>query len=261
MHLQVLSSGSQGNAVLVRAGEIHLLIDAGLPLDELERRLEAARMPLQRIDGIALSHGHLDHARAAGALAKKSGARVYCSERMMSNASVRQAPLLCTLPVGSSVTIRCARDRDELELASARLPHDADPTLGFKVTHQGRTAAVVTDLGTRDARAARALGGVHVLVLEFNHDRSLLASGPYPPALRRRVGGPRGHLSNEEAAAMLLLMAGPELHTLVLAHLSTKNNTPERALEAAQRALCGLGLGHVRVLVAAQDRIGENLAV
>ena len=112
---------------------------------------------------------------------------------------------------------------------------------------------VVKCLSGRGAAVARVLG--------VKADRSLLASGPYPPALRRRVGGPRGHLSNEEAAAMLLLMAGPELHTLVLAHLSTTNNTPERALEAAQRALFGLGLAHVRVLVAAQDRIGENLAV
>ena len=86
MHLQVLSSGSGGNAALVRAGELCLLVDAGLPIDEIERRLEAARVPPHRLDAIALTHGHLDHARSAGLLARKSGARVYCSERMMSNA-------------------------------------------------------------------------------------------------------------------------------------------------------------------------------
>jgi phosphoribosyl 1,2-cyclic phosphodiesterase len=150
---------------------------------------------------------------------------------------------------------------NELALTCVPLPHDAEPTLGFRIDHAGATAVVATDLGAPDPRAARALAGAQVLVLEFNHDRALLERGPYPAALRRRVAGPRGHLSNDQAAAMLRLLAGPRLHTLVLAHLSLVNNTPELALEAADGALAALGLEHVRVLVAAQDRIGENLAV
>ena len=64
----MLASGSGGNAVLVRAGELCMLVDAGLPIDELEKRLAAVRVPLHRLDAIALTHGHLDHARASGLL-------------------------------------------------------------------------------------------------------------------------------------------------------------------------------------------------
>src|SRR5262245_25400250 len=157
MRVQVLASGSGGNAVLVRAGELCLLVDAGLPIDELEKRLDAARVPPHRLDAIALTHGHLDHARSAGLLARKCGARVYCSTAMMANASVRQAPTLHALAVGGTVTVRARLGQDELALSSIPLPHDADPTVAFLLEHAGRRAAVCTDMGSPDRDAARAL--------------------------------------------------------------------------------------------------------
>lgn len=261
MHLQVLSSGSGGNATLVRAGELNLLVDAGLALDELERRLQTARLPPQRLDAIALTHGHLDHARSAGLLSRKTGARVYCSERVMSNASVRGSRAFHALAVGSSLTIAARVGRDELALQAVPLPHDAEPTFALRFEHEGRRAAVCTDMGRPDHAVARALAGVHVLVLEFNHDPSLLASGPYSASLKRRVGGPRGHLSNEEAAQVLAWAVSPVLHTVVLAHLSATNNRPDLALASARAALEAAGRPDVRLLVAEQDRVGPSLAV
>jgi phosphoribosyl 1,2-cyclic phosphodiesterase len=99
-------------------------------------------------------------------------------------------------------------------------------------------------------------------VLEFNYDPQLMQEGPYPPMLQRRITGGRGHLSNEQAGQMLEWLASENLHTLVLAHLSKKTNLPEPALAAAQSTLERLGLAsRVRVIVASQDEIGENLAV
>jgi phosphoribosyl 1,2-cyclic phosphodiesterase len=261
MHVQVLGSGSGGNALIVRAGELCLLVDAGLPIDELERRLETARIPLHRLDAIALTHGHLDHARSAGLLARKSGARVYCSTAMMSNASVRAAKAFHALAVGGTCAVHSRLGRDVVQLTSIVLPHDADPTVAFRVEHEGRVVAVCTDLGEPDAAVGAALSSAHVLLLEFNHDAGMLASGPYTPALKRRIAGPRGHLSNEQAAELLRCAAGPALHTLVLLHLSRVNNTPEHASGAARAVLGALALGHVALHVAEQDQVGPNLAV
>lgn len=261
MHVQTLASGSAGNSTLLRAGELHVLLDAGLPLQDLEERFAAARVSLRRIEHIVLTHGHLDHARSAGLVAHKSGARVHCSERLMRNASLRRAPLLSHLGPGKTVELVDARGTDVVRLQAARIPHDADPTLALRVEHAGRVAVLVTDMGRPDADAARALQGAHLLLLEFNHDAELLRTGPYPPALKRRVGGPRGHLSNDEAAEVLQALATPALHTLVLLHLSGVNNTPELARAAAQRALARLGRADVRVLVASQDEVGPNLEV
>jgi len=261
VRFQVLSSGSRGNALLVRAGELNLLVDAGLPIDELEQRLADARLPLQRLDAIAVTHGHLDHARSAGLLARKSGARVFCCESLMSNASLRPARALRALAVGGTVEVRARRGPDCLRLRAVALPHDADPTVALSLEHDGRRIAVCTDLGTPDPAPGRALADAHVLVLEFNHDAEMLAGGPYSDALKKRVAGPRGHLSNAEAARLLEAAVGPALHTLVLAHLSAVNNRPELALASARAALAALGREDVRLLVAEQDRIGPLLEV
>ncbi len=261
MHLQPLSSGSQGNATLVRAGETHLLVDAGLPLDELLERLESARVSPRRIGHIALTHGHLDHARSAGLLAKKTGARVHCCERLMSNASLRSAPSLARLTVGSPQPLGGPRGEEELNLRAVKIPHDADPTVAFLLEHAGRRAVVLTDMGHADRNVARQLADAHLILIEFNHDLELLERGPYPPKLKRRVAGDQGHLSNVDAARMLGWMAGPNLHTVVLAHLSETNNRPELARTCAETALADLGLRGVRVLIAHQEQVGPNLEV
>lgn len=264
MHLQTLSSGSNGNASLVRAGGTHLLVDAGLGLRALEERLTAARVGPQQIDHIALSHGHLDHARSVGSLARKHDAQVHCCESLMRNGALKKARRFARLTVGSATRIAVeggAHLDEELALLPVAIPHDAEPTVAFRIEHAGRVLVHVTDMGRVARPAAERLGGAHVLLLEFNHDLELLQRGPYPDKLKQRIAGPHGHLSNEEAAAMLRLLAGPELHTLVLAHLSEVNNTPERALETAAETLRALGRADVRVLVAPREGIGPNLEV
>ncbi|HPF15259.1 MAG TPA: MBL fold metallo-hydrolase, partial [Planctomycetota bacterium] len=108
---------------------------------------------------------------------------------------------------------------------------------------------------------ATSLRDPHVLLLEFNHCRDMLLKGPYPEALKRRVGGGQGHLNNDQAATMLEWLVGPNTHTLVLAHLSAHNNEPERALDAARGTLARLGLDSVRVVVAQQDQSLEAIEV
>ena len=271
MHVQVLASGSRGNSLLVRAGEQHLLVDAGLSLRELEARLEKARVAPRRIGHVAVTHGHLDHARSAGALARKADARVVCAERLLGQRSVRRAPRFACLRMGDTMELTDdARSpaanapdsgHDRLLLKPVRIPHDADPTVAFRIEHRGRVAVVLTDMGRPEQHVARALAGAHLLLIEFNHDVAQLLRGPYTEKLKRRVRGPHGHLSNEEAARMLGWLAGPELHTVVLTHLSQQNNSSELARRAAEGTLAKLGRRDVTVLLAEQDRLGPNLRV
>jgi phosphoribosyl 1,2-cyclic phosphodiesterase len=260
LHLQILSSGSGGNSALLRAGAHTLLVDAGLGPRSMSERLEAAGSSVRALGHIAVTHGHLDHSNSAGALSKKSGAIVHCVEALMNQPAVARAQRFATLPVGGTREIGPG-----LELTSVALPHDAHPTLAFRIDHAtengARRAVVLTDMGRPDRDVARALRGAHLLVLEFNHDRALLDAGPYTAALKARVRGDQGHLSNEQAAEMLAWLAGPELHTLVLAHLSETNNRPELAATAACATLERLGLGHVRVVIAEQHSVGANLEV
>jgi phosphoribosyl 1,2-cyclic phosphodiesterase len=262
MRIQVLSSGSEGNSTLVRCGETNLIVDSGLTLTEMELRLDAVRLPAAEIDHVVVTHGHLDHARSAGALARKARAVLHCPANIMNHPSTRRAKRLSTLPVGGRFEVRGEKAVDAVELLTVSLPHDCDPTVSFRIEHAGRVAAVLTDIGRPTDEVTRALEGVHALVLEFNYDPEMMKSGPYPPELQKRIVGGRGHLSNEQAAQMLEALAGPNLHTVVLAHLSKKNTRPELALAAASGALERRGLASkVRVLIASQSEALESLEV
>ena len=185
MRLQVLSSGSRGNATLVRGGETSLLLDAGLTLRELEVRFAAARFEAHGLDHIALSHGHLDHARSSGALSRRTGATLHLCERLMHNRSVQRAARMSTLRVdgtarlepqgtlsgatkGAEPSIDPGADGapgpDTLELFATKIPHDADPTVAFRVDHGGRRAVVLTDMGEPTPRLGTSLAGAHVIV-------------------------------------------------------------------------------------------------
>ncbi|QDU67092.1 MBL fold metallo-hydrolase [Engelhardtia mirabilis] len=261
MRLRVLSSGSKGNSTLIRADELRMLVDAGLTGTEMERRLATAGVPARGLDHIAVTHGHLDHARSAGLLSKRYHAFLHCSEAIQHNSSIRRAKLVRTL--GGGVPVKLGEDdgRGRMELTAQILPHDAHPTFAMRIRADGRQAVILTDMGRPEKRVAETLLGSHVLVLEFNHDDEMLAQGPYPPPLKRRVAGDHGHLSNAQGAQMLEWMAGPELHTLVLAHLSETNNTPELALAAAHACLARIGRADVEVLVAPQHEVGPELEV
>ena len=101
---------------------------------------------------------------------------------------------------------------------------------------------ILTDTGYVTDEAYDALLGVDLLVLESNHDPEALRSGPYPYYLKERIAGPRGHLSNDEAARFAAEMAQRGTKEIVLAHLSRENNTPAMALHAVQRMLEAHGL-------------------
>ena len=148
-------------------------------------------------------------------------------------------------PPGSArsnvVPLRPAPRGPELWVTPIALPHDAAAPVAYRfeerTAHGSAHAAIVTDLGHVPQGVVAALQGLDLLVIEFNHDVQMLVDGPYPWALKQRIRGGRGHLSNVQAAALLAKVCHPGLREVVLAHLSEHNNTPRLAREAAETVL------------------------
>lgn len=248
MRVTVLASGSAGNSILLEAERTRILVDAGLSARELARRLDRAptTIRLDDVQAVCVTHEHSDHASGVASLAS-AGVHVYATE-----GTARAAKLsgVRAIAAGAPFTIGA------IELLPVTLPHDAAEPVGFVISDGQVRAGLLTDCGWPDPEVARAFGGCDVLVLETNHDLDMLKAGSYPPTLKRRIAGRRGHLSNEQAAELLRLMraerhAPPQV--LVLAHLSVMNNRPRLARLAIERALPPLGQ-RPRLLVASQDR-------
>jgi phosphoribosyl 1,2-cyclic phosphodiesterase len=260
VRLRILSSGSGGNAALLRAGGTTILVDAGLGPRELRTRLAGAGVGAFGLDHVLLSHAHLDHARSAGKIARDFRAVLHAPESLLRHRSCVLAKQMATMPVNGEFSLDVVGEAP-LSVRTVQVPHDCDPTVGFRFEHRGRVLVYVTDLGEARDELVHACRDPHVLVVESNPDVELLIRGAYPAELKRRVLGPRGHLSNDQAADLVGALAGPRLHTLVLAHLSEKNNTHEHALATAHRGLARLGRSDVQVVVALQHGLTREVTL
>ena len=245
-----LGSGSSGNATLCSFGERHILVDAGLAARELALRLEANGVAPRRLSAIVLSHEHHDHARGLERFAVRHRVPVFSTPEAL--AALNLAPR--HLGAWHAFTPGAAFEVDEVRIAPFAVPHDAANPVGFVLERGGTRVGIATDLGHATTLVLARLKGCHVLLVEANHDDDMLVRGPYPWALKQRIGGRLGHLSNEEAAALCAAAADEECRAVILAHLSEKNNTAALARAAVSKALDRAGVRRYEMRVAERRR-------
>lgn len=245
LRFRSLASGSTGNATLVEAssGSVtsRLLIDCGLGLRELDRRLSQASCSAADLDAIFVTHEHGDHIGCAVALARREGLPLWMSHGTYL-AIGAPTPESWLHIAADSQPISCG----ELEIRPFTVPHDAREPLQLVCTDGARRLGVLTDLGHATSHVLEQIAGCDALMLESNHDVALLEAGRYPPFLKRRVGGLWGHLSNASASNIARTVSHEGLRHVVAAHLSEQNNRPDLARAALADGLgCSPGEIHV----------------
>jgi len=225
-----LQSGSNGNAIYVEAGPVRLLFDAGISGKTAEGRMRVRGHEIRDVTALIISHDHTDHMRCAGIYQRKFGLPIHMSARTHRAYRENLGPLrdVRYFEVGQSLRF------DGVVVHTVPTPHDAADGSVFVVEHDGRRLGILTDLGHSFEALRSLLPTLDAAYLESNYDPRMLATGPYPPSLQARIRGSGGHLSNEEAAA-LVRESAKRLRWVVLSHLSEQNNRPDLALEAHRR--------------------------
>jgi len=233
MKIIVLQSGSNGNAVYVESNGIRLLLDAGISGIQAQTRLAAFGREIGDVDGVIISHDHSDHTRCLGVYQRKFRLPIYVTERTLGAAGRRSqlGRLDDIRPFASGETLHF----DRLAVQTVPTPHDGVDGVAFVIDDGTDRVGVLTDLGYPFDGLDEIVGSLDGLLLESNYDSQLLEDGSYPEFLKRRIRGPGGHLSNDEAAR--LLASAPKLRWVCLGHLSEDNNRPHLALAATQAVL------------------------
>ncbi len=228
--LASLGSGSRGNATLIKQEDTRLLVDCGFTIKDTKRRLQRLQTDPSELTAILVTHEHSDHIKGVGALARKYAVPVYSSFGTRLAVAGKRTALdgvdWHELRGGQRVTI------GSIGVLPVTVPHDAREPCQFVFEYQNHRCGILTDLGSITTHLVAAYKECDALLLESNHDVKMLADGPYPPSLKRRVGGQYGHLNNQQSANLLQQLNVSRLQHLVLAHLSEKNNQPQLATEA-----------------------------
>ncbi len=250
----VLASGSKGNAIYISSGEISVLLDAGLAGIEIERRLSSKGIDPESLGAIIVSHEHGDHTQGVGVLARRFKIPVYMT-RGTHKAAEKRLGRICDLKyfsAGSDFRIK------DLIFHPFSISHDAEEPSGFTVSRNGLKIGVATDIGTVTAMVKDRLKDCSALVVEANHDPSMLMEGPYPWHVKQRIKSRTGHLSNVDAKNLIEEIKHKNLKYIILAHLSETNNTARKALDEVNAALSA---ADAELAVARQNRCGKMLKI
>lgn len=270
MRVFILGSGSSGNGLLVEAGGARLLLDAGIGPKVAARKMRELGGDLfpRGVDAIIVTHHHGDHFSHAEPLARALRAPLYMHPGISASRVRARWEVRAYHP---GVGFRAGG----FDVAALAVPHDA-PQVALAITaDDGTRFGLATDLGHVPASLAPFLGACDAALVEANYCPALLAVGPYPEHLRRRIRGGLGHLANEQTAELAARLVGSRLAKLYLGHISRSNNSPERAaavvvprcrgleVEAiphgASRAIEVCRTGRLRALPPPHGRVGEQL--
>ncbi len=241
-----LASGSSGNCYLIKSDNTNLLLDAGISCKAIQAGLESLGISLKDIDGIFITHDHIDHIKGIKTLLKKTSCPLYASRGTLEALVEKISPLpyerLIEAETDEEITV------GDIKATPFNLSHDTEEPKTFAFTKDEAKVCVVTDTGYVSDEIFDNIKDADILALESNHERNILLYGSYPYPLKLRILSDVGHLSNESCAHCLTEVLryrrirkrfsedGGALKVF-LAHLSKENNTPEQALITVKNAL------------------------
>lgn len=230
MKIVVLGSGSKGNATYIETPSAKILIDAGLSYLEIKKRLASKGIILEKLDAIFITHEHIDHIGGLARTMKMTGSELFINEESYYN---------MRYDVISKIDHQKVYFIDNhkkyyvkgLAVIPIAMSHDAANCFGFLLNDGINTYAHMTDTGIIKKEYFKILQNIDTILIESNHDLTLLENSNRPYYLIKRIASNKGHLSNVKCVNYLKEIVSENTKRIILAHLSEECNEPEIAVK------------------------------
>lgn len=234
LELCSIASGSSGNCICVGTDTVHVLVDAGISGKRIEQGLNSIDLTSKDMQGILITHEHIDHIAGLGVMARRYHLPIYATARTIDAIKRVKSVGKIEEELFHPIVPKQEFSIGELTMKPLPISHDAADPVAYRFKSGKHRMAVVTDLGTYDQVIVDELQGLDAMLLEANHDINMLQTGSYPYYLKQRILGNEGHLSNERSGQLLGELLHDHFGTVVLGHLSKENNYEELAYEAVR---------------------------
>ncbi len=222
-----LYSGSSGNSLFIKTENTKILVDAGVSSKKIEKALNELDIEPKSIDGILVTHEHLDHVQGLGTFSKKFDLPVFVNQETLDAMPKQKDKIseknLNTFKVSEKFSI------GDLDINPFSIPHDAANPCGFTILNEDKKISIATDIGHMTNDILKNLEESQFVLLESNYDPEVLKCSSYPFMLKSRIAGPTGHLPNEMAGKTIAYLLKSGLRQAMLGHLSKESNFPELA--------------------------------
>ena len=237
-----IASGSSGNCYYLGTENYGILLDAGVGIKTIKKTLKENGIGIEQIMAVFITNDHTDHIKSAGCLGEKYGIPIYATERVhavIENSQYVDEKLFISrriLEKEVAVYIK------ELKITAFDIPHDASDCVGYLINCGHHKLVLATDVGHINEKVSEYIRIANHLIVEANYDREMLLQGNYPPFLKERITGGKGHLCNSEIAEFLAANFDLHLKNIWLCHLSKDNNHPELACKTVEMAMRQYGI-------------------
>lgn len=255
-----IASGSSGNCTYVGTEYTKLLIDAGVSGRRIEEGLAELKLTGGQIDGLFITHEHVDHVKGAGIFSRRFDVPIYATAETwaaMEEGLGRIAPSNKRIVYAGET---CAVN--DICVTPFAIPHDAAEPVGYNLFVGEKKVTLATDIGHITDTVREHIENSDILLLESNHDEEMLKRGSYPWHLKQRILGEKGHLSNHTAGELLSSVMSGKMKYVFLGHLSEENNNPHLAYETVEEILRKkhIEVGtHLRMDMACRFRNGAKI--
>ena len=228
MKLLSIASGSSGNCYYVGNSDTHLLVDVGISCKRVENALKDEGIKPSELDGVLVTHEHIDHVKGIGVLARKHGVPIYATAGTI--AEMKKMTSLGSIDEGLFHEIRPDEKIliKDITVDPSSIWHDAADPVCYSLYGDGKKVSIATDMGNYNDYIVDKLD---------NHDVRMLEAGPYPYYLKRRLLGNYGHLANELSGQLIYRLLNDHVKGILLGHLSKENNFEELAYETVKLEL------------------------
>lgn len=234
MRFAPIASSSSGNCIYVGSDKTHLLVDVGISGKRVESGLSALDISGDDLDGILITHEHIDHIGGLGIISRKYNIPIYATEdtinEIKNNVKLGniESDLYRIIKPGTAFFIK------DIEVNCFDVYHDVVNPVAYRFESNGKRCAIITDTGRYDENIENNLKGLDVMLVETNHDVRMLQMGPYPYQTKMRILSDYGHMSNETGARLIAGALNDNVKKIYLGHLSKENNMPQLAYETVR---------------------------
>lgn len=242
LNFMSLASGSSGNCYYLGTDTYGILIDAGIGVRTIRKRLKDVGITMDNIVAVFVTHDHADHIKSVGVLGENLFLPIYATARTHVGINKNYC-----MTQKLSVSAKMLEKYQPMQLRdftieSFDVPHDGTDNVGYCIRAGEKTFCFITDLGEITPTVEKYILRADYLVIEANYDEEMLKTGPYPPVLKARIASSTGHMSNADTAEFLATHWQPHLHNIWLCHLSKDNNRPDLAYKTVQLRLQQAGI-------------------
>jgi len=235
MKVDILASGSTGNAIAITSGFTTILIDCGIAKTKIEKALMSVDISPDNINAIFITHNHIDHVRGI-TLANKYHIPVHAGSGEWKNIKGVDDDLINHL-IPEGVLFDHEGLRPWLEVIPFKSQHDSADPMGYVVQSEDHKISICLDTGIVDEIMLEEMKGSDTYIIESNHDRKMVEASSYPNSVKARILSHVGHLSNQQTADALFQLIEGKGETIYLSHLSNKNNMPGLARMTVMKKL------------------------